>query len=275
MSNSDQSEQTTPFNPDKFAEAAVSAAIEKFTNIKPVSEPTIPNNDKSVSTDETNSAKKELPVSVINESGSKVITTLSRKNNSETETPSSLPLTRDDNGNVDTLQTMALDQVTDNVTTLGESLAQNDALLGVTVPSNSVSSGPGLNLDISDNVTNEPMDVDINNEPNETLHGITLAGNVIMKPLHGVTDLNSLDHSYSRQTNDTLIVDPDYYGTTEDEDDTIEGLLQLSATDNHGDDFPGDNSQLLPIGVRIPDAAPTDITLETAAVTATIENIAL
>ena len=119
------------------------------------------------------------------------------------------------------------------------------------------------------------MDIDINNEPPETLHGITVRGNVVTKPLHGVTDLNSLDHSYSRQTNDILIANPDYYATTEDEDEAIKGLLQLSATDNLRLDFPGDNSQLLPIGARIPDAAPTDITLETAAVTAAIENIAL
>ena len=96
-----------------------------------------------------------------------------------------------------------------------------------------------------------------------------------MKPLHGVTDLNSLDHSYSRQTNDSLTVNYDYYATMEDEDDAIEGLLQLSTADNLRVDFPGDNIQLLPIGARIPDAAPTDITLETAAVTAAIENIAL
>ena len=50
----------------------------------------------------------------------------------------------------------------------------------------------------------EPMDVDINNNPNETLFGVTDTGNGITVPLHGVTDLNSLDHSYSRQTNDSL-----------------------------------------------------------------------
>ena len=96
-----------------------------------------------------------------------------------------------------------------------------------------------------------------------------------MRPLHGVTDLNSLDHSYSRQTNDSLTANYDYYATTEEEDNAIKGLLQLSATDNLGADFPGDNSQLLPIGARILDAVPTDITLETAAVMAAIENIAL
>ena len=88
-------------------------------------------------------------------------------------------------------------------------------------------------------------------------------------------DLNVLDHSYSRQNNDCSAINPDYYATTEDEDDTIEDLLQLSAADNPLVEFPGDNSQLLPIGVYTPDAAPTDINIETAAVTAAIENIAL
>ena len=40
-------------------------------------------------------------------------------------------------------------------------------------------------------------------------------------------------------------------------------------------EFPGDNSQLLPIGAHIPDAAPTDINIEMAAITAAMENIAL
>ena len=164
--------------------------------------------------------------------------------------------------------------VTDDVTTLDESLEQNDALLGVTVSGNGVPSRSGSHLGIGDNATKEPMDVDINNEPNETLHAVTVTGNVITVLLHGITDLNSLDHSYSRQTNDSLIVNHDYYATTEDKDDAIEGLLQLSAADNPGVDFPGDNSQLLPIGACIPDAAPTDINLETTTVTAAIENIA-
>ena len=180
-----------------------------------------------------------------------------------------------DNENVDTPSTTGLDQTTENITISGGNLEQNNGLLGVTVSSNVVPTGPNLCSNIGDTMSVEPMDVDINNEQNETLHGIMATGNVITKPLHGVTDLNSLDHSYSRQTNDSLAVNYDYYATTEDEDNAIECLLQLSATDNPKADFPGDNSQLLPIGTRIPDAAPTDITLETAAVTATIENIAL
>ena len=193
----------------------------------------------------------------------------------KSETPSLSPPTEGDNGDVDTPPTTVLDQIPENTATSGGSLEQNGGLLGVTVPSNVIPPGPGLSLNIADTITNEPMDVDINNEQNETLHGVTVTGNVVAKPLHGVTNLNSLDHSYSRQTNDSLTINYDYYATTEDEDNAIKGLLQLSATDNLGADFPGDNSQLLPIGAHIPDAAPTDITLETAAVTAAIENIAL
>ena len=96
-----------------------------------------------------------------------------------------------------------------------------------------------------------------------------------MALLHGVTDLNSLDHSYSRQTNDSMNGNDNYYTTTEDEEDAIKGLLQLSAADIPGAKFPGDNSQLLLIGAHIPDIAPTDINIETAVVTAAIENIAL
>ena len=200
------------------------------------------------------------------------------ESNAESEPSSSLPPIEGDNvdnENVDTPSTTGLDQTTKNVTLLGGNLEQNDGLIGVRVSRNVVPPGPNLHSNIGDTMSDEPMDVDINNEQNETLHGITATGNVVMKPLHGITDLNSLDHSYSRQTNDSLAVNYDYYTTTEDEDNAIEGLLQLSATDNPGADFPGDNSQLLPIGASIPDAAPTDITLQTAAVTATIENIAL
>ena len=66
-----------------------------------------------------------------------------------------------------------------------------------------------------------------------------------------------------------------YYTTTEDEEDAIKGLLQLSAADIPGAEFPGDNSQLLLIGAHIPDIAPTDINIETAVVTVAIENVAL
>ena len=272
-SNSDQLKLAGPLTPGEFAEVAVSAAIENLMNIQPVNETAIPNNDKSVLVDETSDAESEQLASVINESRPEAITTMEK--NSESETLSSLPPTEGDNGDVDTPPTMALDQITENATTSGGSLEQNDGLLGVTVSSNVVPPGPGLSLNIGDTITDKPMDVDVNNKQNETLHGVTATGNVVMKPLHGITNLNSLDHSYSRQTNDSLTANYDYYATTEDEDNAIEGLLQLSTTDNLGADFLGDNSQLLPIRARIPDAAPTDITLETAAVMAAIENIAL
>ena len=220
-------------------------------------------------------ATKKPLVSATNDSGPQVTTTISKDNNRETKTPSSLSLTGGDTEDTKTQQTTALYYVTDDVITPDDSLEQNRALLGVTVSGNGVPPGPGSYLGISDNAAEEPMDVDINNEPNETLHGVTPTGNVITALLHGVTDLNSLDHSCSRQTNDSLIVNHDYYATTEDEDDAVEGVLQLSAADNPGVDFPGDNSQLLPIGACIPDAAPMDINLETTAVTAAIENIAL
>ena len=275
-SNSDQLKLAGPLTLGEFTEVAVSAAIENLSNIQPVNETAIPNNDKSVLVDETNNAKREQLASVINKSIPKAITTIEK--NTESEPPSLLPPIEGDNGDngdVDTPPTTVLDQITENAEVSGGSLEQNGGLLGVTVPSNFIPPGPNLSLDIGDTMTDEPMDVDINNEQNETLHGIMAIGNVVMKLLHGITDLNSLDHSYSRQTNNSLPVNYDYYATTEDKDNAIEGLLQLSATDNLRADFPGDNSQLLPIGALIPDAVPMDITLETAAVTAAIENIAL
>ena len=201
---------------------------------------------------------------MVNNSRSKVTTTMSKETINETETPPPLPSTGGDNEIPEIRQTTALDNITEDVTVSNESPEQNDTLLGVMVSNDGVV-----------NSNEEPMDVDINNEPSETLHGITMTGNVATVPLHGVTDLNSFDHSYFRQTNDSLIINLDYYTTTEDEDDAIEGLLQLSAADNTGADFPGDNSQLLPIGTRISDTTAIDINLETVAVTAAIENIAL
>ena len=255
---------------------AVSAAIENLSNIQPVNKTAIPNNDKSLLVDETNDAKSEQLASVINKSIPEATTTMEK--NIESKTLSLLLPTEGDNGDngdADTPPTTVLDQITENAATSDGNLEQNGGLLGVTVPSNVVPPGPILSLNIGDTITDEPMDVDINNEQNDTLHGVTATGNVVTKQLHGVTDLNSLDHSYSRQTNDSLTANYDYYATMEDEDNVIKGLLQLSATDNLRADFPGDNSQLLPIGARIPDTVPTDITVETAAVTAAIENITL
>ena len=179
-SNSDQLELAGPLTPGKFAEAAVSAAIENLMNIQPVNETAIPNNDKSVLVDETSDTKSEQLASVINESRPEATTTMEK--NSESETLSSLPPTEGDNGDVDTPPTTALDQITENATTSGGSLEQNGGLLWVTVPSNVVPPGPGLSLNISDTLTNKPMDVDINNEQNETLHGVTVTGNVVTKP---------------------------------------------------------------------------------------------
>ena len=275
-SNSNRLELAGPLTPGKFVDAAVSAAIENLSNIQPVNKTAISNNDKSVLVDETNDAKGEQSASMKNKPMPRAMTTI--ESNAESEPSSSLPPIEDDNvdnENVDTPSTTGLDQTTENVALSGGNLEQNDRLIGVTVSSNVIPPGPNLHSNFADTMSDKPMDVDINNEQNETLHGITATGNVVTKPLHGVTNLNSLDHSYSRQTNDSLAVNYDYYATREDEDNAIEGLLQLSATDNPGADFPGDNSQLLPIGACIPDAVPTDITLETAAVMAAIENIAL
>ena len=182
---------------------AVSAAIENLSNIQPVNKTAIPNNDKSVLVDETNDAKREQLASVINKSIPEATTTIEK--NTESKPPSLLPPIEGDNGDVDTPPTTVLDQITENAAVSGGSLEQNSGLLGVTVPSNVIPPGPNLSLDIGDTMTDEPMDVDINNEQNETLHGVTATGNVVTKPLHGVTDLNSLDHSYSRQTNDSLL----------------------------------------------------------------------
>ena len=137
-SNSDQLKLAGPLTPGEFAEAAVSAAIEKLTNIQPVNETAIPNNDKSVLVDETSDAKSEQLATVINESRPEATTTMEK--NSESETPSLLPPTEGDNGDVDTPPTTVLDQITENAATSGGSLEQNGGLLGVTVPSNSCAS---------------------------------------------------------------------------------------------------------------------------------------
>ena len=186
----------------------------------------------------------------------------------------------DTNSQNDTIPDTTLNTTTETVDTgkTDESLELNDKLLGITKPDNGIMPTVNPVSDTTINATEEPMDVDINNElieANEALHGITETGNGVMTPLHGVTDLNVLDHSYSRQNNNCSVTNPDYYATAKDEDNAIEGLLQLSAVDSPLVDFPGDNSQLMPIGVHTPDVAPTDINLDMAAVIAAIENIAL
>ena len=65
----------------------------------------------------------------------------------------------------------------------------------------------------------------------------------------------------------------DYYATTEDEDEAIDGLLRLSATDTSLIEFPGDNGQLMPIAPKVHETG--DMLLDTAEVMTTIENIAL
>ena len=106
----------------------------------------------------------------------------------------------------------------------------NDKLHGVTESGIGVTPFVNPVLDMTENSTEEPMDINVNNVPNETnesLYGVTETGFGIMILLHGVTDLNVLDHSYSRQSNDCSVNNPDNYTTTKDEDDAIEGLLQL------------------------------------------------
>ena len=156
---------------------------------------------------------------------------------------------------------------------------QNNRLLGITETRNGVTDVHGkFILDTTVNNTVEPMEIETNSElsePKNKLFGRIETGNVITESLHGITDLNVLDHSYSRQSVDCSTTNPDYYATTEDEDDAIDALLRLSAADTSLVEFPGDNSQLLTIGASVPDVAPTDINIETAAVTTTIENIAL
>ena len=189
----------------------------------------------------------------------------------------------DTNSQNDTILDTTLNTTTETVDTdktskTDESSELNDKLLGVTKSGNGVMPIVNPVPDTTVNATEEPMDVDMNNElieTNEALHGVTETGISVMIPLHGVTDLNVLDHSYSRQNNDCSVNNPDYFATTEYEDDAIEGLLQLSAADSPLVEFPGDDSQLMPIGVHTPDAAPTDINLAMAVVTAAIENIAL
>ena len=130
------------------------------------------------------------------------------------------------------------------------------------------SSEPGI-ADENMDVDNQQLESDIN----ETLLGVTGTRNVITLPLHGITDLKTMDHSYSRHLEEPTSTLLDYYATTEDEDDAIDGLLRLSATDTSLVEFPGDNGQLMPIGANGQDNG--DIGIDTAEVTAAIENIAL
>ena len=79
-------------------------------------------------------------------------------------------------------------------------LGENDTLSGGTEVCNGVPPGINPNVSIGTYTSEEPMEVDINNDPNETLFGVTDTGIGVTVLLHGVTNLNSLDHSYSRQS---------------------------------------------------------------------------
>ena len=153
---------------------------------------------------------------------------MNKENTNDSEKPPSLPLSEDqeqcNNENSVTKQKSSTciekDTVTPSVT-----LGQNDTLSGGTEACNGVPLGINPNVSIGTYTSEEPMEVDINNDPNETLFGVTDTGNGITVLLHGVTDLNLLDHSYFRQTNDSMNSNDNYYATTEDEEDAIEGLL--------------------------------------------------
>ena len=125
-------------------------------------------------------------------------------------------------------------------------------------------------------MTEEVMDTD-NQQPetdaNNKLLGVTNTENVITVALHGVTNLNAMEHSYSHHLEEPMPTQPDYYATTEHKDDAIDSLLRLSATDTSVIEFPGDNGQLMPIAPEVCESG--DMLLDTAEVTAAIETIAL
>ena len=85
IANSNRLELAGLLTPGEFTEAAVSAAIENLSNIQPVNETAIPNNDKSVLVDETNDAKREQLASVKNKPIPGATTTI--ENNTESEPP--------------------------------------------------------------------------------------------------------------------------------------------------------------------------------------------
>ena len=292
------------YMPDNIETAAVTAAIENIADYRllyGVTDNNVNNNpmNSSVSgeqipeateNDSTDTSLNELTGNVLKASEMETLPTSTTDNHITESPPSPLSGEQEHYENKNTAVEMDIQNKLTPDTTLNstaemvdnsktdELFEPNEKLLGVTKPGNGVTPTVNPIPDTTVNATEEPMDVDNNNElteANEALHGITETGNGIMIPLHGITDLNVLDRSYSRQSTDCSVINPDYYATTKDEDNAIEGLLQLSAADNPLVEFLGDNSQLLPIGVYTPDATPTDINIETAAVTAAIENIVL
>ena len=284
MTNNEEFVLTTHPSPEEPGKMPGSAALETTTSAKSSGGTTTSRNDSLHPADETINNTNEVPVAESNDPASNVSKIMSDKNISETEAPPlppppppplspKLPSSGIDTEDSEIHQTTVITNTSVDVAVQNEIPEQNE-LLGVTAPSEVPPTGFNLSSGTG-NANEKPMDVDTHNEPNESLHGVTMTRNFVTAPLHGKTDLNLFDHNYSRQTNDSLITNPDYYTTIEDEDGAIEGLLQLIAAENTRPEFPGDNSQLLPIGAHLPDATPVDINLETVAVMAVIENIAL
>ena len=292
--NNDDLGLAAPLTPSEiadFAEAAVTAATENIMSDNSTYERSSPDMNTAIAPNETDDTNKELSVTVVNQDAitllgessgtdlsTKITTDMIKENTTDSEKVSSLTLLEDEeqcNNENSAMKENSPTCIENDTTTSNVTLEQNDTLSGVTKTCDGIPPDINPNVSVGTYTSEEPMDVDNNNDLNETLFGVTATGNGVTAPLHGVTDLNSLDHSYSRQTNDSMNGNDNYYATTEYEEDAIKGLLQLSAADIPSAEFPGDNSQLLPIGAHIPDVASTDINIETAAVTAAIENIAL
>ena len=96
---------------------------------------------------------------------------------------------------------------------------------------------------------------------------------VVTSLLPGIMNNNTTDHAYHRQDDYTDRPTFHAYATTEDEDNAIDALLQLSKSQVADENILSDNSELLPIGANLPDLAPTRIALDTDEVVAAMENI--
>ena len=212
---------TAPLTPNEipeFAEAAVTATTENIMSDKSMHETTSPNTNTSMATSETDDTNKESFVAAVNQDantlldkssgtdlGSKTITSMNEENTNDSEKLPSLPLPEDqeqcNNENSVTKQ-KASTCIVDDTATSSVTLRQNDTLSGVTEACNGIPLGINPNASIGTYTSEEPMEVDINNEQNETIFGVTVTGNGVTVPLHDITNLNSLDHSYSRQTNE-------------------------------------------------------------------------
>ena len=158
------------------------------------------NNDRPLSTAKNCDIKNGQYVSATDEPLSGV--TAGKDKNIESEPISLLSSNEcnnvsDDDVNKTTGTT--LNQTNKNDTIPCESLEQAGGLLGVTSARNIVTPVYNLNSTIGDTMSEEPMDVDLTSEQNARLDGITVTRNGVTNSLHGVSNLNSLDHSYSRQ----------------------------------------------------------------------------